>query len=183
MSNTKQRIIEIARNLFANHSYPEVSMEDIARPLNVSKAAIYYHFKSKAEIYLKTVETVFDDLQKHLKKTLKEKDHKERLGGLIKHYLSFALKEKNLIVGLTTNSSWLTPQAKKKVFSLKERVSNLIVPTVEQIQKKKRIEKVDSRFLTSLLLAMMDGLILRESFLNKKVECEKWTQEIIAALF
>jgi AcrR family transcriptional regulator len=49
-SSTKQRILEIARGLFAQKGYTGTSIADIARELGTTTAALYYHFPSKADI-------------------------------------------------------------------------------------------------------------------------------------
>jgi AcrR family transcriptional regulator len=49
-SSTKQRILGIARELFARQGYTGTSIADIARALGTSTAALYYHFPSKADI-------------------------------------------------------------------------------------------------------------------------------------
>ena len=56
--NTKEYIINTARSFFSKHDYVNVSMSDIARELNITKAALYYHFTSKAEIYKKVLAQV-----------------------------------------------------------------------------------------------------------------------------
>jgi AcrR family transcriptional regulator len=49
-NSTKQRILGIARELFARQGYTGTSIADIARELGTSTAALYYHFPSKADI-------------------------------------------------------------------------------------------------------------------------------------
>jgi AcrR family transcriptional regulator len=49
-SSTKQRILGIARELFAQQGYTGTSIADIARELGTTTAALYYHFPSKADI-------------------------------------------------------------------------------------------------------------------------------------
>lgn len=48
--STRQRILDIALGLFARLGYAGTSVADIAGELGTSKAALYYHFKSKVEI-------------------------------------------------------------------------------------------------------------------------------------
>jgi AcrR family transcriptional regulator len=59
---TKKYIIDTACRFFSEYSYLCVSMSDIAKELNVPKAALYYHFSGKTEIYKKVLEEVFNDL-------------------------------------------------------------------------------------------------------------------------
>lgn len=47
---TRQQILDIAQDLFTEHGYAGTSMADIAGRLGTSKAALYHHFGSKAEI-------------------------------------------------------------------------------------------------------------------------------------
>ena len=47
---TRQRILGIARELFARQGYTATTIADIARELGSTTAALYYHFGSKADI-------------------------------------------------------------------------------------------------------------------------------------
>jgi AcrR family transcriptional regulator len=49
-SDTKERIEQIALNLFTEKGYDRTSLREIAEQLGVTKAAIYYHYKSKEQI-------------------------------------------------------------------------------------------------------------------------------------
>ena len=48
--DTKQRILQIAGELFARQGYTATTIADIARELGTTTAALYYHFPSKAAI-------------------------------------------------------------------------------------------------------------------------------------
>ena len=56
MTDTKQRILQEALKLFSQSGYKGTSMNDIASQLNVTKAALYKHYKSKQEILDSIVE-------------------------------------------------------------------------------------------------------------------------------
>jgi len=49
--NKKNELIKIASREFAKYGYKGVSLEKIAKKANISKAAIYYHFKNKADLF------------------------------------------------------------------------------------------------------------------------------------
>ncbi|MEV0805856.1 TetR/AcrR family transcriptional regulator [Micromonospora sp. NPDC050200] len=53
---TRQRIQAVALELFTEQGYEKTSLREIAERLNVTKAALYYHFKSKDEIVNSLVE-------------------------------------------------------------------------------------------------------------------------------
>ncbi|MBC2903911.1 TetR/AcrR family transcriptional regulator [Streptomyces cupreus] len=56
--NTRQRIQDVALELFAEQGYEKTSLREIAERLDVTKAALYYHFKTKEEILV----SIYDDL-------------------------------------------------------------------------------------------------------------------------
>lgn len=49
--NTKQKILSTAQSLFFKQGYDRTSMKDIMNDGKLTKGAIYYHFKSKKEIF------------------------------------------------------------------------------------------------------------------------------------
>jgi AcrR family transcriptional regulator len=49
---TRERILDVALELFNEQGYERTSLREIAERLGVTKAALYYHFKSKEDILL-----------------------------------------------------------------------------------------------------------------------------------
>ena len=184
IQDTKKYIIDTARRLFSEFSYLGVSMNEIAKKLNITKAALYYHFTGKAEIYEKVLDNVFNDLSLSIAQASSEAAIDKKLHKLIKNYLDFGFKEKNLIKALMLKLSPADDQITKRIAQLRERVANLIQPIIEEVfSSKKLTKKVDAGLLTSLLTSMMDGLLLEYSFLNKKINSAKISDQIIAVLF
>ncbi|MFJ4901207.1 TetR/AcrR family transcriptional regulator [Streptomyces sp. NPDC088727] len=58
--NTRQRIQDVALELFAEQGYEKTSLREIAEKLDVTKAALYYHFKTKEDI----LASIFEDLNR-----------------------------------------------------------------------------------------------------------------------
>ena len=54
--NTKERILEVSLELFAQSGYLGTSMSDIAKQLGITKGALYKHYRSKQEILDRIVE-------------------------------------------------------------------------------------------------------------------------------
>jgi AcrR family transcriptional regulator len=53
----KEKILEKSFGLFLKNSYDSVTLQLIEEEANVSRGAIYYHFKSKEEIFYAVVDT------------------------------------------------------------------------------------------------------------------------------
>src|SRR5437763_6992932 len=55
-SDTRTRIQDVALDLFIEQGYEATSLREIAEKLGVTKAALYYHFKTKEDIVASMVE-------------------------------------------------------------------------------------------------------------------------------
>ncbi|MFA5777882.1 MAG: TetR/AcrR family transcriptional regulator [Candidatus Paceibacterota bacterium] len=184
VEDTKKYIINTARRFFSEYSYLGVSMNDIAKKLNITKAALYYHFTGKAEIYENVLDDVFNDLSLAITQSLDESTIDKKLHKLVKNYLDFGFKEKNLIKAVMLKLSPSDSKITKHIAQLREGVASMIEPVIkEAFVNKKLSKKIDSQILTSLLTSMMDGLLLEYSFLNKKINSAKIADQIIAVLF
>ncbi|MFD9000989.1 TetR/AcrR family transcriptional regulator [Streptomyces sp. NPDC059582] len=64
--NTRQRIQDVALELFAEQGYEKTSLREIAEGLDVTKAALYYHFKTKEEILV----SIFEDLTRPIEELI-----------------------------------------------------------------------------------------------------------------
>lgn len=81
-------ILEKAKELFIQKGYAGTSMDDLVRYSGVSKGSIYYHFKSKDELFL---QLIAKDTQEWLvswqEKEKKYTTFSEKLHGIAMHYL------------------------------------------------------------------------------------------------
>jgi AcrR family transcriptional regulator len=50
--DTRERILDVALDLFIEKGYDKTSLREIAEHLGVTKAALYYHFRSKQDILM-----------------------------------------------------------------------------------------------------------------------------------
>src|SRR5215469_10144376 len=60
--DTRSRLRELALQLFAEQGYEQTSLREIAERLGVTKAALYYYFKSKEDIVRSLVEDYMTEL-------------------------------------------------------------------------------------------------------------------------
>jgi AcrR family transcriptional regulator len=72
--STRARIQEVAIELFTEQGYEATSLREIAERLGVTKAALYYHFKSKEEI----VQSLLQDQAARLDELIAWGEHQPR---------------------------------------------------------------------------------------------------------
>ncbi|MEQ0563530.1 TetR/AcrR family transcriptional regulator [Amycolatopsis sp. NEAU-NG30] len=65
-SDTKQRILEVARDLFTSQGVQRTSLQDIADRLGITKPALYYHFPSRDDLVRSIVQPMLEDGEKFL---------------------------------------------------------------------------------------------------------------------
>jgi AcrR family transcriptional regulator len=64
--DTRERIMDVALTLFCEHGYQRSSLREIAQRLNLTKAAILYHFPSKAHILAALTEPLVEEFEEAL---------------------------------------------------------------------------------------------------------------------
>ncbi len=62
----RSRLLEIAREVFAESGYAAASLSDIARRAGIRKASLFHHFSSKQALYLEAVSEIVLGLQRYI---------------------------------------------------------------------------------------------------------------------
>lgn len=88
VAQIKKDIVRNTKELFAQKGYGATSMEDICTINNRSKGSIYYHFKSKEELFMYLIKLNNEDwMDEWLEKEPQYKTATEKLYGLADHYV------------------------------------------------------------------------------------------------
>ncbi|MBJ7457682.1 MAG: TetR/AcrR family transcriptional regulator [Thermoleophilaceae bacterium] len=66
------KVLDAAEPLFAERSYEEVTIDEIAALAGVAKGVVYYYFDSKKGLFVAVVQRVVDDLVKQISATKRE---------------------------------------------------------------------------------------------------------------
>ncbi|PJI94752.1 TetR/AcrR family transcriptional regulator [Luteimicrobium subarcticum] len=69
-ASRRAQLLGIATELFAEHGYHHISMDDIADRAGVSKPVLYRHFPSKLDLYLAVVDACADHLVREVEEAL-----------------------------------------------------------------------------------------------------------------
>lgn len=87
--DTKEKIMEVARILFANNGFEGTSVRDIAKAADVNVASVNYHFSSKDNLFSEILSSgyrhCFDDLKEFCNKNTPNTE--EALVHLFKYFL------------------------------------------------------------------------------------------------
>ena len=91
----RTRILDAARELFAELGYEAVTMRRIAERIEYSPTAIYFHFKDKEALMRELCEVDFATLAQQFRTIAREKDPIERLRKIGHAYVAFGLEYPN----------------------------------------------------------------------------------------
>lgn len=89
----REIILDVARDMFVKHGYRHLSMRQIAKELNYSHGAIYYHFKNKAELFYSLVRQGFLKLDRELELLLSEEiAPQQKLENVLLGFIQFGFR-------------------------------------------------------------------------------------------
>ncbi|MCW2525876.1 MAG: TetR family transcriptional regulator [Pseudonocardiales bacterium] len=108
--NTREHILRVALEQFAEQGYDGTSLQQIADRLGVTKAALYYHFKSKDDLLLAVLDPYFAGIDDLLKlKDAKPADGKPEQA--LEQYLDFLLEHRQVLGFLSHDAAALARPA------------------------------------------------------------------------
>lgn len=83
------QILTAALNLFITHGYHGLSMRQIAEAVGVSKAALYYHFLDKEQLFLAVLDAQLDQFERLIGLAInEERTARRRIQRLVSEILS-----------------------------------------------------------------------------------------------
>jgi AcrR family transcriptional regulator len=92
LQETRERILDAARDMFATDGFDAVTMRAIADRIEYTPTAIYHHFKNKNALLTEICERDFETLARHFNSSVATSDPVHRILAVGEAYLHFAEK-------------------------------------------------------------------------------------------
>lgn len=117
MPKTREKLIDVARNLFAKHGVEDTTMNDIAVASGKGRRTLYTYFKSKDDIFYAVIEKEMERMSDRLRLVAdKDLDPEDKLVQLIYTHLSLiketVIRNGNLRAEFFRNI-WLVEKVRK----------------------------------------------------------------------
>jgi len=93
--DTRNRILEAARRMFAEQGYEATTMRAIADAISYTPTALYHHFANKQALVTELCRNDFDGLATHFAEAARIADPLERIQKIGLLYLQFAVENPN----------------------------------------------------------------------------------------
>lgn len=81
-NRTRQQIIDAARTVFHRHGVAHATLEQVARAAGLTRGAVYWHFKDKAELFHAVRAEVLDPTRERVDAALFSPDHADPLDAI-----------------------------------------------------------------------------------------------------
>ncbi|MGB7294691.1 MAG: TetR/AcrR family transcriptional regulator [Candidatus Aminicenantales bacterium] len=148
----RRSIIEAAERVIVRKGYSLVTMDDVAREAELSKATLYNYFRSKRELTLEILSHFFEEVDEGGRKIASlPLSASEKLKKAIRFYLQFNLDKENISRMLLTDRSFV------------ERMKILVTP------ESKPASDLDRRFITKMKAKRKEILDRVSGFLKEGV--------------
>ena len=102
-TDTRSRVQKVALELFAEQGYEKTSLREIAERLGVTKAALYYHFKSKEDIVHSFTDDYFAELDALVDWAREQPRDDEARLAILDRYVGIVLASKEVFRFLEQN--------------------------------------------------------------------------------
>ena len=187
--DSKEKIVQVAFNLFLQKGYRDVSLREIVDEVGLTKGAFYHYFKGKEQLFTQVVDHyflglsdyIYDQLPKtHLKTFMT--GYLELLTGQIGRISQEARKKGNTIsisyYYLAFDALRILPDFGNKIREVYLREEEAWIEVIENAKKSGEItSSVDSQHLAKLFISANDGLGMHVILENR---LDQLSKEIIS---
>ncbi len=112
----RRQILRVAVELFIRQGYHGLAMREIAQALGVSKAALYYHFRDKEELFLAILETNLGEIGAAIDAAVAAHDTApQRIRALVREILLQPVEQRAVIRLASHEAAHLSPTAQQEL--------------------------------------------------------------------
>jgi AcrR family transcriptional regulator len=94
----RDRILDVANDLFAERGYEEVSVEDIARSAGVTRGLVHHYFGGRTDVYLALLERL-DAIREEPLRRSEGRSARARVADSVSRWLDWTEANRNIYLG------------------------------------------------------------------------------------
>ena len=143
---TREKILDVAADLFVENGYPSTPLSLIASKLDFTKAALYYHFKNKADILTGIIDPLLDAIDELLQEAPEHFLDAEKRWDFMLAYSDLLLSNSRAVSVLAISGSqvWVPEDVLKRIEGHQARTTELaMLPGMSDEDQVKAIILVD----------------------------------------
>lgn len=158
----RERMLEVAAELFSKKNYHEVMMDDVARLTDVAKGTVYNYFTSKEELYFTIMSTKLGHLNSSLKnKIASEISVIDSLHTYTIQLYMFMMKYQNFF--LMYQKEYLNAQNEfcDELRTMNEGLKSILSDVIYKGKRENHFRDIEENFAVQLVLGSIFGAVQR----------------------
>jgi AcrR family transcriptional regulator len=167
----KSTILAMATTLFANKGFTNTSMTEVASMADIAGATIFYHFKTKEDLFVSVLESVKTGIVQEFSLYFQEEQFAsglEMLLGAVAYHLHLASAHREWVLLLRRHYTYELAAVNPICRKYLEDIYTCLVDIFEKAlnlgqQDTSILGEISTRKTSLIILAMVDGIIQLES--------------------
>ncbi|MDX9713859.1 MAG: TetR/AcrR family transcriptional regulator [Dissulfurispiraceae bacterium] len=160
-----EAIIKAATEMFSQKPFHMVLMDDIAKTAGVAKGTLYYHYKSKEDLFIALMQSGLGELLKNLKTELEGNTPIENLQILFARLIRFFKQNHNFFEVLKREEGKLlskkTKNCYERICSIKDLLHSILLKGVSE---KYLRDDIDIDLSAEVILGMIKSFVSNRSY-------------------
>ena len=166
--NIKEIVLDSLLKLLETKSFNEISLAEVAKAAGISKGTLYYHYKTKGEIFFDLTDRYLSEQWDDLVSWTENKEKDTSIERLVKYVVERNVANASFRMQLYSEAQLGDTELKKKLSKRYDEFQKLIS---EKIAER---TNVNPDFLTWLILLLSDGIIIQSAIGNTEFDTEKF---------
>ncbi len=161
----KEAILQAATTLFSKNGYNETPISELSRITEAAESTIFYHFKSKENLFITILERIKEEIIKEFEGYLRQRDFETGLDmveGAVSFYLYLAGRMENQFLMLHRHFPYKLAEKNPTCRAHLEAIYDCLVDIFEQAvllgQKDGSIGEMPTRKIALIVFSMVDGI-------------------------
>lgn len=155
---TRQKLLDIAEEIFGEKGYFETSVVDITQKAGVAQGTFYKYFKSKKEIYEELVLQLSRDLRRHIKLEISQEHSFE--AAQRRGYLAFFdwVKNHRNLYSIVQQAVLVDPELYKRYY---EKLAQGYINSLNDAMKNEQCKRLNAETISFCLMGIGQFLGMR----------------------
>ncbi|MDP2960495.1 MAG: TetR/AcrR family transcriptional regulator [candidate division Zixibacteria bacterium] len=158
----REKIIQVASELFARNDFGRVQMDLVAEKADVAKGTLYNYFESKEKLYFSIIQCRLENLLSLLENTFdKREDVRINLKSFVTHFYGFMLKYPSFYLLCKKEEGKLNSDQKGELSLMRRKIKKLLVKVLEEGVEREIFRKTNMDSVADLILGILDAGVQR----------------------
>lgn len=172
----RERMLEVAAELFSKKNYHEVMMDDVARLTDVAKGTVYNYFSSKEELYFTIMSSKLENLNSSLKnKIATEISVIDSLHTYVIQLYMFMMKYQNFFLMYQKEYMNAENEFCDELRAMGDELKSILSDVIYKGKRENQFREMDESFAVKLVLGSVFGAVQRG--IENKYTSDKLTEE------